>query len=179
MGEGCFMGLVDFLGDLFTSTLRIGDFAGEQSNSSIWSTLTLPGNAAGKSTFFAAGFITPAGSAGVRDELQPTPADPCCSLRSSFVCLGRDRTTPVLPAESTPGRDGLLPPVGRTDTGRSCLLCMEKVPLLLGVVGSVSWFLLATLGQDLLDSTVGPSNSWSKILESPNVVSFLTAIPLF
>jgi len=48
MGEGCFIGLAAFLGDLFTSTLRIGDFTGEQSKSSSWLTVTLLGDAVGK-----------------------------------------------------------------------------------------------------------------------------------
>lgn len=48
MGEGCFIGLAAFLGDLFTSTLRIGDLAGEQSKSSSWLTVTLLGEAVGK-----------------------------------------------------------------------------------------------------------------------------------
>jgi len=47
MGEGCFIGLAGFLGDLFTSTLRMGDFAGEQRRSSSWFTVTLFGDAVG------------------------------------------------------------------------------------------------------------------------------------
>ena len=42
------MGLAGFLGDLFTSTFRIGDLAGEQSKSSSWFTVTLFGDADGK-----------------------------------------------------------------------------------------------------------------------------------
>ena len=42
------MGLAGFLGDLFTSTLRIGDLDGEQSKSSSWLTVTLFGDADGK-----------------------------------------------------------------------------------------------------------------------------------
>ena len=42
------LGLAGFLGDLFTSTFRIGDLAGEQSKSSSWFTVTLFGDADGK-----------------------------------------------------------------------------------------------------------------------------------
>lgn len=42
------MGLAGFLGDRFTSTLRIGDLDGEQSKSSSWLTVTLFGDADGK-----------------------------------------------------------------------------------------------------------------------------------
>ena len=50
---GSFMGLACFLGDLglgelFTSTWRIGDFKGEQRSSSSWFTVTLFGDAVGK-----------------------------------------------------------------------------------------------------------------------------------
>ena len=48
MGEGCFIGLAGFLGDLATSTLRTGDLTGEQRRSSSWLTVTLLGEALGK-----------------------------------------------------------------------------------------------------------------------------------
>ena len=48
MGEGRFIGLAGFLGERSTSTLRIGDFAGEQRRSSSWFTVTLFGDAVGK-----------------------------------------------------------------------------------------------------------------------------------
>jgi len=48
MGEGCFIGLAGFLGDLPTSTLRTGDLTGEQRRSSSWLTVTLLGDALGK-----------------------------------------------------------------------------------------------------------------------------------
>ena len=48
MGEGCFIGLAGFLGDLPTSTLRTGDLTGEQRRSSSWLTVTLLGEALGK-----------------------------------------------------------------------------------------------------------------------------------
>lgn len=48
MGEGCFIGLAGFRGDLPTSTLRTGDLTGEQRRSSSWLTVTLLGEALGK-----------------------------------------------------------------------------------------------------------------------------------
>ena len=48
MGEGCFIGLAGFLGDLASSTLRTGDLTGEQRRSSSWLTVTLLGEALGK-----------------------------------------------------------------------------------------------------------------------------------